>query len=280
MLAGAEVAMASALGTTSGSRGERCTVHARVPGSPPGVELAGVCLPRGPIGLGRRASLAPGPAIGCRIAAGATAASGTAAGPLLAVGGVSPLKARRAPAASLLGPAQAALDARRRRRPRFVAALAPGPRSASEALGVRAVEAALGFRLGITGAVGNAVVLQAPLTLRAVRCGRGGAALGAHPGGDPLFRAALVPASLACALAVSTVSIPVGHGDLHGEGEVEGERPAGATKGSVPAGVVAQRHRPRRAMPVDDGLNPRLFAFLGARDFGGGVVDGFMSPMN
>ena len=31
---------------------------------------------------------------------------------------------------------------------------------------------------------------------------------------------------------------------------------------------------------VDDGLNPRLFAFLGARDFGGGVVDGFMFPMN
>ena len=29
---------------------------------------------------------------------------------------------------------------------------------------------------------------------------------------------------------------------------------------------------------VDDGLNPRLFAFLGARDLG--VVDGFMSPMN
>lgn len=33
-------------------------------------------------------------------------------------------------------------------------------------------------------------------------------------------------------------------------------------------------------LPVDDGLNPRLFAFLGARDLGGGVVDGFMFPMN
>ena len=34
------------------------------------------------------------------------------------------------------------------------------------------------------------------------------------------------------------------------------------------------------ALGVDDGLNPRLFAFLGARDLGGGVVDGFMFPMN
>ena len=35
-----------------------------------------------------------------------------------------------------------------------------------------------------------------------------------------------------------------------------------------------------RTASVDDGLNPRLFAFLGARDLGGGVVDGFMFPMN
>ena len=40
---------------------------------------------------------------------------------------------------------------------------------------------------------------------------------------------------------------------------------------------MALRRR-RGATHVDDGLNPRLFAFLGARDFGGGVVDGFYVP--
>ena len=31
---------------------------------------------------------------------------------------------------------------------------------------------------------------------------------------------------------------------------------------------------------VDDGLNPRLFAFLGARALGRDVADGFLSPVN
>ena len=32
--------------------------------------------------------------------------------------------------------------------------------------------------------------------------------------------------------------------------------------------------------PVDDGLNPRLFAFLGARALGRDVADGCLSPVN
>ena len=56
--------------------------------------------------------------------------------------------------------------------------------------------------------------------------------------------------STAALTAISTASIPDGHDDLHGVGEVEGERPAGAIKDSTPAGVGAQRQRPRRLKPA------------------------------
>lgn len=47
---------------------------------------------------------------------------------------------------------------------------------------------------------------------------------------------------------------------------------------SVPDGHVG--HPVAARLGVDDGLDRRLFAFLGARACGGAVVDGFLSPMN
>ena len=218
MLAGAEVGPPCALRTARGPLGGCVAVHTRVPGSPPHVNLAGVDAPGGPIGLDGRAPLAPGPSVGCRIAARAAAAGGTATLPLLAIPGIAPAEARPAPAASLCGLLAPALDAQVSCLPRRVATPAPGAGGAAAAFCVRAVDVSLGHRPCVAGAVGDAFLLQAGLTPGAARRGRSGAALGTHPGGDSFFHAALLSAPLPCAVltAVSTASIPDWHDDLHG----------------------------------------------------------------
>jgi len=63
-------------------------------------------------------------------------------------------------------------------------------------------------------------------------------------------------------------------------GDIHGARGRSLFVRLAPPGVPGKWTDAAEGTHVDDRLNPRLFAFLGARDFGGGVVDEFMFPMN